>query len=163
MVKARKINVVDLNEIRAVDHTEANHTETDEPVEEIKSPDPIEEVIQTVETVKEIPKDVEIPKEVEVVKKCDVKATCAFCNKVMSVKALRYSHDKNCKGKQLIPVERTTTTRNKSPERTHEPPTPRNSVVKHEAESPQLIIPKARTTKAELRQQRFNHLVSQAF
>lgn len=79
----------------------------------------------------------------EVMKKCDEKATCAFCNKVMSVKALRYSHDKNCKGKQPIPVERTATKRPKSPERTEEPPTPRNSVVEP-LEMPSFIKPKSK-------------------
>ena len=96
MVKAIKINVVDLNEIGAVDTTIATHEEKEEPVV-----DTLEETIQQNEI--KPPKEVEVmkkcdenPTKVEVMKKCDEKATCAFCNKVMSVKALRYSHDKNC-------------------------------------------------------------------
>ena len=148
MVKAIKINVVDLNEIGVVDTTIATHEEKEEPVV-----DTLEETIQQTLPPQD---DIKPPKEVEVMKKCDAKATCAFCNKVMSVKALRYSHDKNCKGKQPVPVERTPTIRPKSPE----PPTPRHSVIKHEETIPQ---PTARATKAEIRQQRLNNLVSQVF
>ena len=56
----------------------------------------------------------------------DAKATCSFCNKVMSVKALRYSHDNNFIGKQPLPVERSFTIKSKS----EELPTPINSIVK---------------------------------
>jgi len=173
MVKARKINVVELNEIRSEDPTKATPEEAPEPIEDIVVPPEDEVVASTPAPLKEVePSPVET-KEIEVVNTKDAKATCAFCNKVMSVKALRYSHDKNCKGKQPVPVERTITTRTKSPERREEPyprdkprhpkddepPTPRNSLI----ERPQLVIPKAKPTKAEVRQQRLNNLISQAF
>lgn len=168
MVKARKINVVDLNEIGTADTTKATHTEP-EPIEETTTlPVEVEQPI-IIETPKEIeqpiiiekPKEIEPPSQPVVMKKNDEKATCAFCKKVMSVKALRYSHDKNCKGKQPPSVERTITTRPKSPERTEEPQTPRNSIA--QVEEPQLMRAKAKVTKAELRQQRLSNLVSQAF
>lgn len=99
----------------------------------------------------------------------DAKATCTFCNKVISVKALRYSHAKVCKKQQPVPVERRLTMR------LEEPSTPRNSIVKHEETNfmnlgmrppheamTHAIQPKARPTKAELRQPRLNNVVSQA-
>jgi hypothetical protein len=140
MVKSRKINVVDLNEIKSVDNNVASHTETVAPPEETVPeplvPEPVTEVEpQRVQETEDKP-----------MKKCDEKATCAFCSKVMSVKALRYSHDKNCKGKQPAAVARSTTVKNNSPE-------PEAAVSK----------PTAKTTRAEVRQQRLNSLVSQAF
>jgi len=71
----------------------------------------------------------------------------------MTVKALRYSHDKNCKGKKPDP-----TVRPKSPKRIEEPPTPKHT----KAEAP-ASQPKLKSTRAELKQQRLNNLVSQAF
>ena len=136
---ARKTNVVDLNEIKSVNHQEATHTEELAPIEDI-TPEPAKRE----ETYNDS------PEEVPIMKKCDAKATCAFCNKVMTVKALRYSHDKNCKGKPKVePV---------APQH-EEPPTPRHSYVEVVPESK----PKAKPTKAELKQQRLNSLVSQAF
>ena len=81
----------------------------------------------------------------------------------MSVKALRYSHDKNCKGKTPTiveapapaPAQRTST--HKVPE--EEPPTPRHTPV----EQPKEIPPKTKLTRSEVRQKRLNSLVSQAF
>ena len=135
----RKINVVDLNEIKPINHQEATHTEEPEPIEDI-APEPAKRE----ETYNDS------PEEVPIMKKCDAKATCAFCNKVMTVKALRYSHDKNCKGKPKVePV---------APPH-EEPPTPRHSYVEVVPESK----PKTKPTKAELKQQRLNSLVSQAF
>ena len=64
----------------------------------------------------------------------------------MSVKALRYSHDKNCKGKQPVP------------ETKPEPPTPTPS----KPEAP-VNQPRTKPTRAEAKQQRLNNLVSQAF
>ena len=163
MVKARTINVVDLNEIRSVDTQTATHTETVDQVE----PEPVEP-----EPVEPCPKDKLQPSRVEpepveqtpptkaeqiIMKKGDEKATCAFCSKTMSVKALRYSHDKNCKGKTPAPA-----VRSKSPERptepcpkVEEPQTPRQATETRPA--------KAKLTRAEVRQQRLNSLVSQAF
>jgi len=183
MVKARKINVVDLNEIGPINTQEATHTETVAPIEttpEVEDvvPTPIEEVLPT--PIEEVPpptvKEVAPEKKVEVVapeskvvmKKNDEKATCTFCNKVMTVKALKYSHDKNCKGKQpteapkalALPEPTPRTNKNHralevSSDAVDEPSTPRHSEP--------LIQPKAKMTRAELRQQRLNNLVSQAF
>jgi hypothetical protein len=161
MVKARKINVVDLNEIKSVDHQAATHVETLEPVEETPpTPEPlVEEPKDNEPETKHEPIIQEAPKEAQPMKKCDEKATCAFCNKVMSVKALRYSHDKNCKGKQQPEATaRSTTVRNHSPEKADEPPTPRHSIPEAS-----IIKPKLKPTRAEVRQQRLNSLVSQAF
>jgi hypothetical protein len=155
MVKSRKINVVDLNEIKSVDNNVASHTETVAPPEETVPeplvPEPVTEVEpQRVQETEDKP-----------MKKCDEKATCAFCSKVMSVKALRYSHDKNCKGKQPAAVARSTTVKNHSPEITQEPPTPKpeeTKFIQHES-----VKDRAKRTRAEIRQQRLNSLVSQAF
>jgi len=148
MVKARKINVVDLNEIRSVSPQEASHTETVEPIEETPQTPP-----DDTPPAQEAPIITEAPKEEVAMKKGDEKAACAFCNKVMTVKALRYSHDKNCKGKKPDP-----TVRPKSPAKTEEPPTPKHT----KAEAP-ASQPKLKSTRAELKQLRLNNLVSQAF
>ena len=143
MVKTRKINVVDLNEIKSVDNNAATHTETVETAEEIaESP-----VVPEPAPAPLVPEPVQDElTEVKPMKKCDEKASCAFCNKVMSVKALRHSHDKNCKGKQPVPGTKP------------EPPTPRPS----KPEAP-VNQPRAKPTRAAARQQRLNNLVSQAF
>ena len=39
------------------------------------------------------------------IKTQDDKVVCSFCNKTMSAKSLKYSHDKNCKGKVKPPTE----------------------------------------------------------
>ena len=140
MVKARKINVVDLNEIRSADTHAATHVEAAEPTEEtVDTPEPVEEP--------EVTPEVHETKQPEVMRKCDEKATCAFCNKVMSVKSLRYSHDKNCKGK-APPAAPDPAARPKSPERVEETP------------KAQKVM---KMTKGEMRQHRLNSLVSQAF
>jgi hypothetical protein len=149
MVRKTKINVVDLNEITSVPQHVATHIEiTPEPsVEEEETPiaeePPIEEPQQ------------EEPK----MKKGDEKATCAFCNKLMSVKALRYSHDKNCKGKQQPPtVTKTATLREESP-----PPNKPFTTIETSLEMPPIIKPRLKQSKTELKQQRINNLISQAF
>ena len=141
MVKTRKINVVDLNEIKSVDNNAATHTETVETAEESAESPVVSEPVLEVET----PTVKDETTDVKPMKKCDEKATCAFCNKVMSVKALRYSHDKNCKGKQPVPQTKP------------EPPTPRPS----KPDAP-VNQPRTKPTRAETRQQRLNNLVSQA-
>ena len=116
MVKTRKIHVVDLNEIKSVDNNAATHTETVEPAEETaESPLVPEPVIEL-----EPPPVQDETTDMKPMKQCDEKASCAFCHKVMSVKALRYSHDKNCKGKQPVPTARTTTISNNSPAKTRD-------------------------------------------
>ena len=65
----------------------------------------------------------------------------------MTVKALRYSHDKNCKGKpQLVVAPRVDTY-----EKVEEPATPRHSVPE--------TFHKTKLTKTELKQQRINNLL----
>ena len=132
----RKINVVDLNEIKSVNHQEATHTEELAPIEDI-TPEPAKRE----ETYNDS------PEEVPIMNKCDEKATCAFCNKVMTVKALRYSHDKNCKDKtQVEPV---------APPH-EEPPTPRHTYVEVVPESKL----RAQPTHAESNQQMLKTSVS---
>ena len=126
MVKSRKINVVDLNEIKSVDNNVASHTETVAPPEETVPEPLVPEPVIEVET----PPVQDEPTEVKPMKKCDEKATCAFCSKVMSVKALRYSHDKNCKGKPQESNARSTAVRNTSSEISQETPTPKPEETK---------------------------------
>ena len=76
----------------------------------------------------------------------------------MTVKALRYSHDKNCKGKpQPAPKEDKplSAPRAETYVKAEEPATPRHSVPEP--------IHKTKLTRTELKQQRVNNLVSQAF
>ena len=76
----------------------------------------------------------------------------------MTVKALRYSHDKNCKGKRQAAQKEdkpAVAPRANTNAKVEEPPTPRHSV-------PQAIH-KTKMTKTELKHQRINNLVSQAF
>ncbi len=82
----RKIHVVDLNELGSIE------TSNDTAVDSVSSPDPIVEV----ETPTPKASQKQDITEEKPLRKGDVKATCKFCNKLMSVKALRYSHDKNC-------------------------------------------------------------------
>jgi len=144
----RKINVVDLNEIKSENNHLATHTENIEPV--------VEEVEEPVETLPDVSiQSIEKP---VVMKKGDEKTTCPFCNKLMTVKALRYSHDKNCKGKpQPAPKEDkpAAASRAETYVKVEEPPTPRHSVPEP--------IHKTKLTRTELKQQRINNLVSQAF
>ena len=78
------------------------------------------------------------------------KATCAFCSKTMSVKALRYSHDKNCKGKVPTPEK----------EEAKQPP---KVELETKATGQESRLTKAKLTRAEVKQQRLSSLVSQAF
>jgi hypothetical protein len=149
----RKINVVDLNEIKTVNIQQA---EDIQPIIEETIPEPEVEVPKVEEPKVEEPEP-KVEEEVAL-KKGDAKATCAFCNKLMSVKALRYSHDKNCKGKRPEEIQP------KKPEvlpppapKTEEPPTPRHSPTFEE------IKARAKITRAEIRQRKLNNLVSQAF
>ena len=70
------------------------------------SPEVQPEVVQEVETVKEEPKTEKVKKVVEQVK-------CPKCDKMMSQKSLRYTHEQNCKGEVVktedLPVKRRTT------------------------------------------------------
>ncbi len=158
----RQINVVDLNEIKAVPTTVATHIEKEEPLKgPASSTEPVveEEPQQIPEVIPERAKVVEETPSPEPLKglasstepklkKGDEKTTCAFCNKIMSVKALRYSHDKNCKGKQPVVAPRTNTP---------------VKVIAPVFEMPQVINTRTRQSKAEIKQQRLNNLVSQAF
>ena len=88
------------------------------------------------------------------------KIPCPNCFKMMSVKSLKYSHQKNCK---------TFKTSNKPKE---EPPTPKH-MPEHTPEPiisvPVPELPKPffnkpiRATRSEIKQQRLNYLISQAF
>lgn len=73
-----------------------------ETVPEVQT-EPVQEVIQEVETVKEELKSDKVRKVVEQVK-------CPKCDKMMTQKSLRYTHEQNCKGKVVktedTPVKR---------------------------------------------------------
>ncbi len=157
----RKINVVDLNEIKSVPTTVANHIEKEEE-EPTQNPEEVPTVVEeplkglasSTETTEPEPLKGLASSTEPKLKKCDEKATCAFCNKIMSVKALRYSHDKNCKGRRPEPVP--------VPEPRAVTP-PAVKVIAPVFEMPQVINTRTRQSKAEIKQQRLNNLVSQAF
>ncbi len=157
MVRKTKINVVDLNEITAAPKHVVEHVATPEPSEAEITPEPIAE--EEMPVSQEPPQDEDETK----MKKGDEKATCAFCNKIMSVKALRYSHDKNCKGKkpqpEPVPVTRTATLREEPSQ------TQREKLQSSTSFEPILELPKVRPkmSRADIKQQRLNNLVSQAF
>ena len=89
------------NSIKIVDVVEPIQTQVEE-VEFEKDSSIEEEEPKPVKPIKERKKkaipDVIIPPP-SPIRTPDEKVVCNFCNKTMSAKSLKYSHDKNCKGK----------------------------------------------------------------
>ena len=78
MVKARKLNVVDLNELKSVDHNMASHTETVEHVEEAAPTPVVPEPVVEVET-KHVDEPTEVKPMKNVMEKQPVRSAKRLC------------------------------------------------------------------------------------
>lgn len=188
----RKIKVVDINEIKPIESINPNTIgnvilNDEEDIIEGDIPHVIsssdEEVIPTdalarTSSIDEAPRNlqdladaiVKITKEtneelkhIKIDKKTEKdieKIPCPNCFKMMSVKSLKYSHQKNCKTfKTETKIKEEPPTPKHIPERTPEP-----SISIPIPEPPKPILNKPmRPTRNEIKQQRLNNLISQAF
>ena len=101
MVK-NSIKIVDVVEpiqtqVEEVEFEKDSSIEEEEPVK----PEPVKPIKERKK--KAIP-DVVVPPP-SPIRTPDEKVVCSFCNKTMSAKSLKYSHDKSCKGKAKPPSE----------------------------------------------------------
>jgi len=183
----RKIKVVDINEIKPIESINPNTIgnvilNDEEDIIEVEIPHAIpDDVIIGTSSIDEAPRSLQdlVDEIVKITKETNEelkhitprmlnetlsitrrpsgekdieKIPCPNCFKMMSVKSLKYSHQKNCK---------TFKTSNKPKE---EPPTPEPVISVPIPELPKPILNKpVRATRSEIKQQRLNNLISQAF